>query len=524
MHGNPVEDTPRSVTPWLASLLLKWGESILSRLARFLQQLARLPRWLRRRVERKLLATVVGGSLMLALAWSGSLAEAPAGAALSGSQTQNDKPNIVVIMTDDQDMDSLTSGDGDCVPAMRKLMSHPEGSWVNFTEAHASYSLCSPSRASFLTGQYAYHHGVVDNNSGSALNQYNTLNVWLQKAGYRTGTVGKHNWWIGWDYGSGDVGTVDDQTALALNFMNAPSDKPFFLWLAYGAPHNPAQIPPRYADTNVCIPPDRPNFNEADVSDQPWWIKSQPLISAEELDYIRTERPASQRELLAVDDGVEQVIATLIANGELDNTMIIFVADNGYSWGSHRHTGKTCEMDECTNVPLLIRYPERTDNAVVTTHVSNVDITATIVDYAGISPGLPLDGATLLPLLENPNSPRSDTVFLERPIQAWYYGITNSDWKYVERNLGVIQLYDLNADPYEMSNVANKPAYQAIQSQLAQELAPFKPDSTMTPTPTQTLAPTPTATATATPTATPTATGTAEPSSFMLKLPVILGE
>ena len=92
-------------------------------------------------------------------------------------------PNIVLIMTDDQNVDSL--------PVMRKLMAFPEGSWINFTNAYANHSICCPARATVLTGQYARTTGVTGNDKGENLNDTNTLPVWLDNAGYRTGLIGK---------------------------------------------------------------------------------------------------------------------------------------------------------------------------------------------------------------------------------------------------------------------------------------------------------------------------------------------
>lgn len=511
------------------------GALLLSRLEQALQRYSSLSRERRRRFRRKLAKAVVGVAFSLSLvglsalttqtAGSGPLlnigADRPALTALNqqnlglqqspGTFTQTTLPNIVVITTDDQDAEALFAGDGTCIPSMRQTMAFPEGSWVNFTNAFVTRSLCAPSRASFLTGQYAYRHGVLDNSLWSQLNEQNTLPVWLDQAGYRTGAIGKNRSKTGWDYrvGFSDTAALDEHTALAVRFIENSGAEPFFLSLAYYAPHQPAMPPARYANANVCVPPDRPNFNEADVSDQPYYISKRPLLTGTVLQSLRTERQASLRETLAIDDGVAQVINALKAKGLLDNTLVIVTSDNGYSWGSHRYRGKTCEFAECNKVPLLIRFPGLSGNASVAANVSNVDLTATILDYAGIAPGLPQDGISLLPILTNPGDAGSlpdRTVFLENPANNRYYGIVNSAWKYVERLEGVRQLYDLTADPYEMTNVADRPAYQAIQSQLATLLATMKPPAgpakaTPTPgggTPAPTSTPVPTATATAT--------------------------
>jgi N-acetylglucosamine-6-sulfatase len=183
----------------------------------------------------------------------------------------------VVIMTDDQNVDSL--------PVMGKLMAFPEGSWVHFTNAIANDSICCPARATVLTGQYSHHTGVISNSHGDKLNDANTLPVWLDAAGYRTGLVGKYLNGYPWTKGSGYVppgwdyfkasgsGNADARTNLAVDFINT-SASPFFLYLAYGDPHQPATPLTRYANANVYVPPNPANFNEADVSDKPRWIRA----------------------------------------------------------------------------------------------------------------------------------------------------------------------------------------------------------------------------------------------------------
>src|SRR5687768_15486601 len=150
-------------------------------------------------------------------------------------------PNIVLIMTDDQSTDSL--------PVMRKLMAFPEGSWINFTNAYANHSICCPARATVLTGQYARTTGVTGNDKGENLNDTNTLPVWLNKAGYQTGLIGKYLNGFPWDKGAGYIppgwdsfktkglGGVNGFTKEAVDFINN-SNEPFFLYLAYLPPHH----------------------------------------------------------------------------------------------------------------------------------------------------------------------------------------------------------------------------------------------------------------------------------------------
>lgn len=420
----------------------------------------------------------------------------------SRAVAQSNRPNIVIITSDDQDVDSL--------PVMRRLLSYPQGSWVNFNNAFSGNSVCTPSRATLLTGQYSHTNGVLGNNWGAEFNDYNALPVWLYDAGYRTAVIGKylHEHMEdppGWDEFIITEESVDAHTDLGVDFINA-GDGPFFLWLAYRQPHVPAIPPDRYLNTDVYVAPDRPNFNEADVSDKSAHIRSRPLLGATRIAEIRAERIASQRSLLAIDDGIQTIIDTLAAAGELDNTLIIFQADNGFQWGSRRDFGKLCPYEECSRVALFIRYPGLGSNRIENHYVSDVDLASTILDYVDVAPGLPQDGDSLIPLIVNPATPWSDAVLIERPPgNVGYYAIRVPGWTYIEYHTGEKELYDMVADPYQLENKAGRAGYANIQNQLKNQLAALKegdepPPTTSTPTPTTTTTPTPTPTPTATPT------------------------
>ena len=382
--------------------------------------------------------------------------------------------NIVVVMTDDQAADS--------VPVMRRLMSFPEGAWVRFTNAYAEDSLCCPSRSGVLSGQYSHHHGVFNNTMGAKFNDANALPVWLDNAGYRTGLVGKYLNGYPWDKGAGyippgwdffrtSVGDTDGHSAAAVNFINT-STGPFFLYLAYRAPHRPAKPPTRYVNANVYIPPQSVNMNEADVSDKPTWIRNLARLTQSQISAERNERLNSQRALLAVDDGIQQVINALKAKGVLDNTLVIFLSDNGFSFGSHRHIGKWCVYEECGRVPLFVRYPGLTGNRHEPRLASTVDVPATILAYAGVPPGLPQDGRSLIPLITNTATGWTNELLLEAHISnlKTFYAIRAPGWTYAEYKNGEKELYDLAADPAQLQNQANKPAYQARQSALSERL------------------------------------------------------
>lgn len=448
------------------------------------------------------------------------------------------KPNIVVIMTDDQDIDSL--------PVMRHLLSYIGGGWINFTGAFANDAKCCPSRTSFLTGQYSQHHGVTANGRGKNLDDSSTLPVWLDNAGYYTGLFGKYligfpwdldNNYVppGWDVFNYNHEPVDDQTASALEFLDdAPAGAPFFLYLAYTAPHHTAKPPERYQDIDVYIPPRRPNFNEEDVSDKPLWVRRLPLLTEEDIRAWDKERANSQRELLAIDDGVLAIMNKLEDMGEMDNTVVIFLADQGFSWGSHRWIYKNCPYVECSQFPLFVRMPGGGPNRVESRLVSNVDLAPTIVELAGATiTGREADGRSFVSLLTDPDTVWPEGVLLERhggDQTARFFAVHTTGYMYAEYLNGDVELYDMVTDPYQMTNVVDDPDYAAARAEmdaLLDSLMAGEPLPTPTPvatstatatatgtlhptaTPTTTATPTVTATGTLHPTATPTATATA---------------
>ncbi|HEY6074548.1 MAG TPA: sulfatase-like hydrolase/transferase, partial [Anaerolineales bacterium] len=370
-----------------------------------------------------------------ATAPSASAPSAPAPSPLVTSTSTH--KNIIFIITDDQNVDSL--------PVMRKLMSYPEGSWVNFTHAIVNDSICCPARASLLTGQYAFVSGVLSDSTGDRLDDTNTLPVWLNNAGYRTALVGKYLNNYPWNKGAGYIppgwdsfqemstGKSAVRTDLAIKFIDSGTG-PFFLYLAYMEPHAPTVPLPEYAHADVYVPPDSPNFNEADVSDKPAWIQQLSPISQADMDTWHKERVNSQRSLLGVDDSVQVLMDGLKARGLLDNTMILYLGDHGFSWGSHRWYKKECVYEECIRFPLLIRYPGLANSREEDRLVSNVDLASTIAEFAGITPGLPQSGHSLVPLINGNAANWQEAVFMEMHGDNFrtFDGIRVPGWTYAE--------------------------------------------------------------------------------------------
>lgn len=393
------------------------------------------------------------------------------------AQDLSEKPNIVIFMTDDQDFASL--------PVMRKLLSYPYGSWVNFTEAHTNDSICCPARATLLTGQYSHNHNVIRNGYGNDLDTTNTLAVWLDNAGYDTSLFGKYQngfpWRLGrkykpegWDTFYGKGGLTDKISGLAIKHIeNLEGDQPFFMVISPVDPHWKAR-PGKYKKADVYIPPVPPSYNEEDVSDKPKWIRDLGPIKKSHQKKWAAERVNHQKALLNVDDDVLEVLDALEAKGELDNTMFIFMSDHGFSWGEHRWIKKHCPYEECNKIPMLVRFPGHEGNREENRLISNVDIAVTIADYAGVTPTLDVDGKSFLPLLEQEDVEWEEAVLLERfedkRVTDGYFGVRVPGWTYVEYEEGDKELYDLENDPYQLENKANQPGYLAIQSQLAQKM------------------------------------------------------
>ncbi len=420
----------------------------------------------------------------------------PPPAAAAGPPSPPAKPNIVMVMSDDQTMDTLRS--------MPFLTSKPGGHWIEFTNAFDNTPLCCPTRATILTGLYPHHHGV-QGNSGGNFNDDSTLATWLQSAGYRTGLSGKYlndypfgapfipPGWNDWfanlgtgsyynyqmydngitrSYGSAAADYHTDVVAArADSFIRSSSGQPFFLLTTPIAPHAPSIAPPRYVNAPVTITR-APSFNEADVSDKPAWVQSRPVMTKAQTTTMDKDRTKAHRATMALDDLVRTIYTALSETGKLDNTVLVFQTDNGFLFGEHRVNGKQCVYEECVRTPLFVRFPWSaggTDSRLI----SSIDMAPTFADLAGILPPDPVDGRSFAPLLRGESSSWRPSLLLEYAATTNpppFYAVRNDAWKYVELSTGEKELYDEINDPYELQNVANQPAYAELQSALAGEL------------------------------------------------------
>jgi N-acetylglucosamine-6-sulfatase len=444
----------------------------------------------------------------------------------SRSFTVLEAPNVLVIESDDQTLESMR--------VMTNVNSLIGARGATFENNFVNFSLCCPSRSTFLTGQYAHNHGVWSNGwpTGGfyrfeSLHAYNNLAVWLQKAGYYTGMIGKYMnqyvndplvppGWSDWHAGAPEENNVynytlnnngtlikyghatsdfkqDVLTRKAVDFVNrrAPKAQPFFLWLIYTAPHvgvpDPNPNPP-YNCTDAAKPaprhatafdsellPTPPNFNEADVSDKPAPVRNLPRLDASQIANIQRKYRCELESLLSVDEGVKRLVGALGANGELANTLIVYTSDNGYFHGEHRIPKEKLRVyEESIRVPLEMRGPGIPSGVNVRDLSINADLAPTIVQaVTAARPGLAMDGRSLVPVAQQPGIEQGRELLIEEPTLGTIPGfraIRTNRYVYAEYDNGQQELYDLRNDPFELQSRHNAPAYAAVKSDLASRL------------------------------------------------------
>jgi arylsulfatase A-like enzyme len=427
------------------------------------------------------------------------------------------RPNIVLILADDQRFDTIGlahSLDG-VTPVMKNVTAQIVGHGVTFQNSYTTTALCAPSRSSLLAAKYSHTTGVHDNSAAdggfSHFHDSSTIATWLHAAGYKTGLFGKYlNGYgpaspytpPGWDewhafkapeyfnytlaengvevvYGSTDSEySTDVLAAKVVQFIHDNAGTtPFFAYFAPYSPHAPATPAPRYVGSFSSIPPWRPpNFNEADVSDKPAWLRAITLWGPTKI----ANQDAFDRKQLeclqATDDAVGAVMQALRDTGVDGNTIVIYAADNGYSWGSHRWEPKQCPYEECTRVPLVVAYPPLTPLPRVETRFGlNIDYAETLAELAGAVPDAGVEGASLVRVVDG-TAPTWRTDFLE---EHWHGQITTYaqvhgvPWKYTEYTTAETELYDEGADPFELGSVA--PANPTVVAAMAARLRQLRP-------------------------------------------------
>jgi N-acetylglucosamine-6-sulfatase len=466
-----------------------------------------------------------------ALAWAGAAPQADAAKCNAACQAHHQKlaklrqqnklqkrPNVVVIDTDDMNASDMF--------VMRNTLSLLAAHGTTFRNSYASYPLCCPSRATFLTGQYAHNHHVLTDQRFGDLDSSNTLAVWLRRAKYRTAMVGKYlngygvvnpreipKGWTQWyaltggteqhrygfklnengkvnHYGRKPANYIDYVLNSKLNAVLKQwtiSPKPFFVYYNPNNPHGEAGTPiwstrdpepaPQYLGAFGDITaPHPPNFNESNVSDKPQQVQDIPQLSLSQLADIDRRYRGRLESLLSVDDEVKRIFGLVRKYGDKRKTFFVFTSDNGLELGAHRIEFKNFLYEEGERVPLVIRGPGFPAGVVRDQFAANVDLAPTITALTGAVPARVMDGIPLLPLAQNPASSANRDILFESP-DIGSYGIRRGPWKYNLWDNGDEELYNLDDDPYELTNLLHglpTASELAIRDQLRARLLQLK--------------------------------------------------
>ena len=441
--------------------------------------------------------------------------------------------NVVFILSDDHRYDLMSFMDEAPewleTPNLDRLAA--EG--AHLKNAFVSTSLCSPSRASILTGQYMHHHRVVDNQravpEGTVF-----FPQYLQQANVQTSFVGK--WHMGHDDDSPRKGfdhwvsfigqgkyfnptlningrredfegyNADILASQALDWMknDRAENKPFFLYLSFKAVHYPFQPAERHAGRyhGKAIPyPETMANTERNYRSVPGWVKER-RYSIHGIDHMETgafdNDPVPDFDDLywdfceavhGLDENVGRVLDYLDESGLAENTLVLYMGDNGFHLGEHGFYDKRDAYETSIRVPMLARAPGVIDAGIVVENmVQNIDVASTILDAFGVSvpENLPkarqMDGRSFFPLLQGRNIPWRDHLLYEYhwewnfPATPTLFAIRTNRYKYVYHH-GVWDIdafYDLETDPIERHNLISVPSYQEdilrLREQLFKEL------------------------------------------------------
>lgn len=449
-------------------------------------------------------------------------------------------PNIIVVVVDDLRWDELGVAGHPFLETPHIDALARDG--VQFANAFHSVPLCSPNRASILTGQYPSRHGIIDNVARNRMShRLETFPQALQAGGYETSFLGK--WHMGNDptpregfdnwvaipgqgrstdpelYEDGRIHTVEGYitdvfTDRAVSIIERERDNPFFIYIGHKAIHPDAvqlddgsvdlSVPRaympaprhrgRYADA---VFPRRANAIESldALTDKPALRRalnfkySEEIVSAfgeTEIDPFSSDLTIRTRAemLLAVDDGIGRMVDALEAKGILDETLILFMSDNGFFYGEHGlSVERRLPYEESIRTPLIVRYPGlATAGETINGLVASVDIAPTMLDIAGVPIGDHIQGRSFVPLFSGNDSGWRESVFIEfytyeNPfpwlVDMDYRAIRTEQYKYIHwmQHPDEAELYDLIADPFEMRNLIADPSMTSVIRDLRTELA-----------------------------------------------------
>ncbi len=456
------------------------------------------------------------------------------------------KPNLLVILIDDLRYDEFGAGGHPYMATPNVDRLAHEGAL--FERAFHTTPICSPNRASIVTGQYASRHGIIDNVARDAMShRLPNYHLELQRLGYETAHIGKwhmgndgmprpgYDYWVSYDghgklmnpklnhdgkYVQHDGYITDIMNRLAVEFLERKRDRPFSLFFAHKAVHPDAE---QAADGTLRIAaqggyvvadrhrglyrdavfPRTPNMLSAAevVRSKPAWAECFGMRSGDTAQAILAAlRSGSQDEIraraqmmAAVDEGMGEIFAVLERQGELDNTFVVFLGDNGFFFGEHAlGPERRFAYEEGIRSPFLVRYPRRVKPGTrVRDLVICQDIAPTMIELAGGKPGPQIQGRSLLPLFARGSKParagsragwrKSFLIeYWAEQAMPWLVGMTykavrTDRWKYIHwvnrgRAGELDELYDLERDPYELDNLNRSRAAAPVRERLRREL------------------------------------------------------
>ena len=419
------------------------------------------------------------------------------------AQTGGKQPNIIFILSDDHRWDHLSIVGHPFVetPNLDRLAA--EG--ILFENAFVTTSLCSPSRASFITGTYAHTHGVKNNITPWSDDNITFMEL-LKNAGYDTAFIGK--WHMPGDLpdprgidefitftvqgGQGKyfdcpliVNGVEEPsrksyiteelTDRAIEYMNKDRDNPFCMMLSHKAVHHQFLPPPELADHYSDVEVDYPD-------------EMNPLVLFEAQNHlfgtfgtVDMHYKNYCEALYALDLEIGRVLDTLDEMGIADDTVVIYAGDNGYFWGEHDQIDKRWAYEESMRIPFIVRYPRGMTDAGrnVSGMVLNVDVAPTILNLAGIDVPDFMEGESFAPYLTNPYSLGREAWLYEYYKDYPYrypphFAVRTDTHKYIVYDgRKKPELFDLVSDPKEMNNLYGTPYGEELLPVLEARLNGF---------------------------------------------------
>lgn len=440
------------------------------------------------------------------------------------------KPNILFVMVDDLSpkavgykagFDFLKTPNVDRIAAEGAVFDH----------MLVTTSLCSPSRASMLTGTYAHTHGVRYNETCDPDPALPTFSSRLQREGYRTALIGKwhmapgsdprpgFDYWLSFE-GQGEYfdpelnenGQIyhakgymtDILTEKTLRFIEETPEQPFCVCLWHKANHGPFKPAPRHVDAFPGILPSEPPTWSETMADKPYWMRRERTYRPHYKAWVESEGAPVPDKLppkeweghpwvtewadhlrcqLAVDESLGRIMDLLRKQGRLNDTIIIFTADNGFFLGEHRRGDKRLAYEESMHIPFCIRYPQKIASGTSVQELcASIDIAPTLLELAGAAVPDSMQGQSFLPLLEGRNVSWRDAFFYEYFQEEFAPGIPTmlavrtDRWKYIhypyettERG-DIDELYDLENDPVERHNLIAAPEMRAVRMEMQKKL------------------------------------------------------